>query len=81
MLPTKIRDRGSIRREGAHEDSRSTSAEAYSKPFGADLVREVAQVSVAAFPTEYHADAALLLVEGQPVFGIILNQPNLRRHV
>jgi hypothetical protein len=52
----------------------------------ADLLRELLHVSLPAFtearlaeaslnalvPTDYHADAVVLLVEGQPVFGIIL---------
>ncbi len=52
----------------------------------ADLLRELLHVSLPAFtdarlveatlnelvPTEYRADAVVLLVEGRPVFGIIL---------
>ena len=53
--------------------------------FTADLLREILHVEVPQFtearlaeasltelvPTEYHADAAVLLVDGKPVFGII----------
>ncbi len=54
--------------------------------FAVDLLREIAHVAVPSFtearlaeaslndlvPTEYRADAVVLLVEGKPVFGIIL---------
>ncbi|HET9954212.1 MAG TPA: hypothetical protein VFQ61_06900, partial [Polyangiaceae bacterium] len=54
--------------------------------FAADLLREVLHVDVPKFtearlaeasltelvPTEYHADAVVLLVDGKPVFGIII---------
>jgi hypothetical protein len=61
----------------------------------ADLLRELLHVSLPAFtearlaeaslndlvPTEYHADAVVLLVEGQAVFGIILEaQLHVDRH-